>query len=198
MIANSIKEFPSPDGLEEPFRTEYIMFSRQVLENNLNQKQLYLMHARKKSKLLDLQRKKRNSNRLIIKKDKKGKSRSLFASTRPRDNKGRFFPKETSEFAICHRSKLQENSLKTETKNKYEPSNSSSISNTESRENLTVTIPFHFDQLMEPVKEEFEEDYDCPPLAMARFDSNYSPSSLEKKNRWSFSTDFSDLDFINI
>lgn len=98
---NSTRPLPPPDGLVEPYKTAYLEFSKETRELMLNPKQLYAMHLRKRSKLIEKQRypdQKRKSQDPAKKKDKT-KSRSIFASNRPRDAKGRFFTKDSQDLS---------------------------------------------------------------------------------------------------
>lgn len=104
---NINRALPTPEGLEEPYMTAYLEFSRQTKELMLNPKQIYVMHVRKKMKLLEQQKhpERIGMTRESAKKKDKTKSRSIFASNRERDSKGRFFSKNSQETPLPLHSK---------------------------------------------------------------------------------------------
>lgn len=95
------RPLPPADGLLEPFKSAYLEFSRQTQELMLNPRQLYAMHLRKRFKLMEQQRfpERMATSQDSSKKKDKTKSRSIFASNRPRDSKGRFYSKDSQDLS---------------------------------------------------------------------------------------------------
>ena len=154
----SLRQLPSTEGLVEPFLSNYLEFSRQARELMLNPKQLYGMHARKKFKLMELQKHPERMGRSVEhgKKKDKTKSRSIFASNRPRDSKGRFFSKDSQEHSEAPIEKKEE----------PEPIVEKPIEN-----------PLEMME-EEPCWNLEEEDfYMYPQLSMGKWDSNQPPQA---------------------